>query len=70
MQSAEFKLATWLRYINNIFVIWSEGKDKLLDFFEHLNSIRSSIQFRTELEEDTKLPSMDVMVTRGEDKLF
>ena len=70
LESAEFKLATWLRYINDTFVIWIEGKDKLLDFFEHLNSIRSSIQFTTELEEDRKLPFMDVIVTRGEDRLL
>ena len=70
LQSAKFKPATWLRYINDTFVIWIEGRDKLLDLIEHLNSIGSSIQLTTELEEDRKLPFTDVMVTRGEDRLL
>ena len=70
LESAEFKPATWLRYIDDTFVIWNEGRDKLLDFLEHLNSIRPSIQFTTELEEDRKLPFLDVAVTRGEDRLL
>ena len=69
LESAEFKPATWLRYVNDTFVIWNEGRDKLLVFLEHLNSIRPSIQFTMELEDDRKLPFLDVMVTRCEDRL-
>ena len=34
-----------------------------------LNSVRPSIKFTMELEEDGKLPFLDVMVTRNEDRL-
>ena len=27
LESAEFKPATWLRYVNDTFVIWNEGRD-------------------------------------------
>ena len=56
LESAKFKPATWLHYVDDTFVIWNEGRDKLLDFLELLNSIRPSIQFRMELEVDRKLP--------------
>ena len=55
LESGESKPATWLRYVDDTFVIWNKGRDKLLDFLEHLNSIRPSIQFTMELEEDRKL---------------
>ena len=67
--SAEFKPATWLCYVYDTFVIWNEGRDKLLDFLEHLTSTRPSIQFTMELEEDRKPPFLDVMVSRRDDRL-
>ena len=69
LESVEFKPATWFRYVDDTFVVWNEGRDKLLDFLEHLNSIRPCIQFTMELEEDRKLPFLDVMVTRHDDRL-
>ena len=55
--------------MDDTFVVWNEGRDKLQDFLEHLNSIRPSIHFTMELEEDRKLPFLDVLVTRGADRL-
>ena len=69
IESAKFKPATWLRYVDDTFVIWNEGQDKLHSFLEHLNSMRPSIKFTMEVEEDRKLPFLDVMVTRNEDRL-
>ena len=54
MESAEVKPATWLRYIDDTFVVLNKGRDKLLDFLEHLNSIRPSIQLTIELDEGQK----------------
>ena len=39
------------------------------DFLEHRNTIRPSIQFLMELEEDGKFPFLDVLVTRRADRL-
>ena len=69
IESAKFKPATWLRYVDDTFVIWNEGQDKLHSFLEHLNSMRPSIKFTMEVEEDRKLPFLDVMVTRNEERL-
>ena len=69
IESARLKPANWLRYVDDTFVVWKEGKDKLQDFLEHLNTIRPSIQFTMEVEEDVKIPFLDVLVTRGADRL-
>ena len=35
----------WLRYIDDIFAIWTYGEDKFTDFMPYINSIHSSFQF-------------------------
>ena len=69
IESARLKPATWLCYVDDTFVVWNEGRDELQDFLKHLNTIRPSIQFTMEMEEDGKLPFLDVLVTRGADRL-
>ena len=46
-ESARLKPATWLRYVHvdDTLVVWNEGREKLQDFLEHLNTIRPSIHF-------------------------
>ena len=34
-----------MRYINDIFFIWTENKDDLEDFFKHLNEFYSQLRF-------------------------
>ena len=36
-------------------------------FLDHLNSLRPTIQFTMELEEDGSLPFLDALLTRRED---
>ena len=69
IESARLKPATWLRYVDDTFVVWNERRDKLQDFLEHLNAIRPSIQCTMELEKDKNPPFLDVLVTWGADKL-
>ena len=35
----------WWRYIDDIFIIWTHGKDKWDEFFNYLNSAHTSIKF-------------------------
>jgi hypothetical protein len=39
LESAPIKLHCWFRYVDDTFVIWQHGPDKLIDFLHHLNSI-------------------------------
>ena len=63
--TAPLKPSMWLRYVDDTFVLWPHPEDpqSLLD---HVNSIRTPIQFTMEKESDNKLAFLDVLVTRSE----
>ena len=64
LKDARLKPKLWLRYVDDIFVVWPFGKDELLSFLDYLNSIHPRIQFTVELEEENKLPFLDVLVSK------
>ena len=57
-------LCRWLCYVDDTFVIWPHEPEKLKIFHSHLNSLRESIQFTIEKEQDNHLPFLDVLVTK------
>ncbi|KAJ8910176.1 hypothetical protein NQ315_016187 [Exocentrus adspersus] len=63
VDQAPTKSKCWFRYVNDTFVIWPHGRGRLQEFLGHLNSINPRIQFTMEVEEDGKLPIMDVQPT-------
>lgn len=42
---AKVKPHTWWRYIDDVFIIWTEGEDSLRDFIDYLNSTHRTIKF-------------------------
>jgi hypothetical protein len=64
LRTANHRPTLWLRYVDDTFVIWPHGPDKLQEFFEHINSLRPSIQFTMETEVDNKIPFLDVLVIK------
>jgi hypothetical protein len=58
--SALHKPATWLRYVDNTFVVWLHGTERLKEFLSHINSLRSTIQFTMDTE--TSLPFPYILV--------
>lgn len=55
IRTTQTKSTLWLRYVDNTFVLWQHGRDKQDRFLTHLNNIRPSIQFTTEIEKDGSL---------------
>jgi hypothetical protein len=55
IESATLKPRCWFRYVDDTFVIWQHGPDKLKDFLHHLNSIHHYIQFTMETESEGHL---------------
>ena len=55
----------WLRYVDETFT--AVHKDGINDIYEHLT--RTCIQFTKEIEENGKIPFLDCLVTRDNNKL-
>jgi hypothetical protein len=56
----------WYRYVDDTFVIWPHGQEKLMDFLNHLNGIHNNIQFTMDIEEG-HLPFLDIDIYRKMD---
>ena len=57
----------WLRHVDDTSVVWPHGRDALKDFLQHLNEQHSSIKFTMEVEEDGRIPFLDVGISRNPD---
>ena len=57
----------WYRYVDDTFVIWPHGRDKLQDFLNHINGLHKKIQFTMEIEKDGHLPFLDIDIYRKND---
>jgi hypothetical protein len=64
LDMVQYKSSLWFRYVDDTFVVWPHGLDRLQNFFNHLNSLRTSIHFTMEIKSDSKLPFLDVLVIR------
>jgi len=42
------KPVCWFKYVDDTFVIWPHGKEKLTGFLNHLNRLQNKIQFTME----------------------
>jgi hypothetical protein len=60
LESAPLKRC-WFSYVEDAFVIWQLGPDKLKDFLHHLISIHQSIQFTMETHSWTWIFTEDRM---------
>ena len=60
-------LPLWLRYVDETFT--AVHKDEIDTFHEHLNRQNPHIQFTKEIEENGKIPFLDCLVSRDENKL-
>ena len=65
LKNAPFQPHTWLRYIDYIFMIWTEGLDNL-KIFDYLNNIHSTIKF-TSSHSSSNMPFLDVNVSLTND---
>ena len=70
LDTIEKKPKVWLRYVDDVFVIWNHGKSSLQSFLGHLNNQHRNIKFTLEEEKDRKIPFLDVLVERSQSKLY
>ena len=58
----------YLRYLDDIFIIWTHGKELLDQFITHANQFHPTIKFTANIS-DTSLPFLDTLVSLNETKL-
>ncbi|GJQ80161.1 hypothetical protein Trydic_g23739 [Trypoxylus dichotomus] len=66
LESSTFDIAAqkplcWYWYVEDTFVVWPHGADRLSEVLQHLNSIHPRIQFTVELKKDGQLPFLGVL---------
>ena len=61
-KNSKFTPFLWLRYLDDIFCLWTEVVDKLKGFFSYLNEFHPSIKFTVEYSEN-QINFLDVVVT-------
>ncbi|XP_074039519.1 uncharacterized protein [Leptinotarsa decemlineata] len=57
----DFKRTIWLRYVDDTFVIWRDGRDRLKLFLDHMNAQHPSTM---ETEQEQRIAYLDVLVER------
>ncbi|GJQ71974.1 hypothetical protein Trydic_g3082 [Trypoxylus dichotomus] len=60
------KPTIWWIYVDDTFVVWTHGRNKLNRFNKHLNGVHLNIQFTMEVEHNGVLPYLDVRVNRDQ----
>ncbi|XP_018311528.1 uncharacterized protein [Mycetomoellerius zeteki] len=61
------KPEVWFRYVDDTFVIWRHGRAELRKFLIFLNKQHPNIHFTMDIEENGKLPFLDVLVSKKAD---
>jgi len=67
LEQARHKPVCWFRCVDDMFVIWSHGQEKLTQFLNHLNRLHNKIQFTMEKEEEGHLAFLDMGIYRKTD---
>ena len=70
VSSAVLQPNLWVCYVDDMFVIWTDGQGELHQFHQHLNNQHPNIQFTMEEESGCKLAFSNVLVTRKDERLL
>lgn len=62
LATSTLKPSLWLRYIDDIFVIWPHGQSNLNTFLTHMNNQHENIKFTIEIETNNQLAFLDLML--------
>ena len=63
----EFQLLVWFWYIEDVFFIWTLGKEKLEEFFKKPNNYHPNIKFTHEFnKESTHFLDLKVSLSGGQ----
>lgn len=66
--TATIKPPIWIRYVDNVFIIWCNGPTDLDEFLQHSNSINHKVWSTVEIEMDNKLSLLDTFIEKDQNK--
>lgn len=69
LSSSQIQPKKWIRYVDDTFIIWNDTDAELEELLKHINSIKTSIKFKMEKEENNRLPFLDVCVERENNEI-
>jgi hypothetical protein len=52
------------RYVNEVFVISTDGSERLQEFPHHINGLRPTLQFTMEVKTNNTLPFLHILATK------
>ena len=61
LKNSKLKPMIWRRFIDDVFIIWIHGKDKLEDFLDYINKAHETIKFTAEYSM-TEVAFLDTLV--------
>jgi len=61
LAAASYSSLIWWRYIDDIFLFWTHGEEKLNDFITYLNNLHPTIRFTSSFSYN-EIPFIDVNV--------
>ena len=68
LNSQTLKPTTWLRFIDDIFMVWNHSNEELTEFIKDLNNFHSTIKFTMESSE-YGLPFLDTFIYKEDNIL-
>lgn len=64
MSKAHYKPERFFRHVDDTFLIWSHGEEKLYEFVTWLNDLHPNVKYIMDLERNSTLAFLDVLVIR------
>ena len=68
LDTQEFKLLVWFRYIDDVFFTWTHGKEKLEEFLKYFNNYHPNIKLTHEFNKES-IPFLDLKVSLSRGQL-
>jgi hypothetical protein len=66
LDSTQHKPSLRLWYVDDTFLVWCHGPEQLQNLLSNLSSLRPSIQFTMEIESDSAIHFLDLLVIKKE----
>ena len=67
IEQATHNPVCWFRYVDDTFIIWHHGQEKLTEYLNPLNGLHNKIYFTMETEEEGHIQFLDIDIYRKVD---